>query len=225
MATIIDDNENKGGKGKIRRQGRRATRKMNKEQKKDDLKYMPVDDHATPKQQSARKSKIAPVQRPPQPLVKRFVGSTPNIGKNNAMNAMVKGVVRSGLSAAAMNTVAKSVKAASEKTPYVASPPRDMAPSFKPSARTMELGEAHGKSSVGVPVTPKKGKKVTSKPAHKAKRKSIGKGPTPKSRGYEAAKQMIEASPTIHMKFGGGVKNPPVRTKKVKKVRTPRRYK
>ena len=55
MANIIDDNENKGGKGKIRRQGRRATRKMNKEQKKDDLKYMPVDDHATPKQQSARK--------------------------------------------------------------------------------------------------------------------------------------------------------------------------
>jgi hypothetical protein len=170
MATIIDDNENKGGKGKIRRQGRRATRKMNKEQKKDDLKYMPVDDHATPKQQSARKLPPTP-QRAPQPLVKRFVGSTPTIGKNNAMDAMVKGVIKAGLSGAAITKAVKATQA------------RDMAPSFKPSARTMELGEAHGKSSVGVPVTPKKGKKVTSKPAHKAKRKSIGKGPTPKSRG------------------------------------------
>ena len=134
-----DDNENKGGKGKIRRQGRRATRRMDKEQAKDDLKYNPVVDHATPKQQSAR-ALGTPPQRPQQPLVKRFVGSTPNIGKNNAMKAMVEGTIKAGLSAATSNTVSKAVKATQ---------PRDMAPSFKPSARTMELGSAHDEPAVG----------------------------------------------------------------------------
>ena len=176
MANIIDDNENKGGKGRIRRQGRRATRKMNR-QAKDDLKYMPVDDHATPKQQSARKLPPPP-QRAPQPLVKRFVGSTPNIGKNNAMDAMVKGVVKAGLSAA---TVTKAVKATRAK-----------APSFTPSDRTMELGSAHDEPAVG-----------------KMVKTALSTGP----------------SPIIHHKKGGGMKKPPVRTKKVKKVRTPRRYK
>jgi len=152
--SVKDDNENKGGKGKIRRQGRRATRRMDKEQAKDDLKYNPVVDHTTPKQQSVKSLAQPMAQRPPQPLVKRFVGSTPNIGKNNAMNAMVKGTIKAGLSAAAMNTVAKSVKAASEKTPYGASPPRDKAPSFKPSARTMELGSAHDEPAVGEAVKP-----------------------------------------------------------------------
>ena len=67
-----------------------------------------------------------------------------------------------------------------------------MAPSFKPSARTMELGSAHDEPAVG-----------------KAVKTALSTGPTPIK---------------ISHKKGGGMKKPPVRTKKVKRTRTPRRY-
>jgi len=137
----VDDNENKGRSGKVRRQGRRATKQMKREeqQMKDDLKYNPVVDKSkdltdsgfdytqTNKQQRDRYKKGPSAEKAVeksnkmsafknflsgQAGLQRFQGSTKKLGNTTAMNAMMKQAIKPGLSAALSENLKTAGKAA-----------------------------------------------------------------------------------------------------------------